>query len=202
MRPASRLAGRSFTGPALLSDHRTGVPGVVLLANTRVTWACGVRQVSRYVTVLFVAVSTPVMRWQPRARRDDQGRSSLGPQHIEQDLSSSVGVQGVLTGRRQVVCRVQGGGPQPSVGTPGSEYHFGVEQPVQRLHGNVWEVDNRGTQSLAATGVGMMASRRRLGWVRACRPPRSAEAGCSWPPAVRSWSNCMRPAGTAVRLYS
>ncbi len=44
-----------------------GVPGVVLLPNTRVTWACGVRQVSRCVTVLFVAVSTPVTRWQPRA---------------------------------------------------------------------------------------------------------------------------------------
>jgi hypothetical protein len=75
---------------------------------------------------------------------------------------------------------------------------------MQRLFtGNVWEVDNRGTQSLAAKGVGMMASRRRLGRVRACRPPGSARKQ-----AVAGRQPCdlvelhAAPVGTAVQLYS
>ena len=116
-------------------------------------------------------------------------------------LSSGQGRADRATCRLSAVCRAVALS-RPS-GAPGSEYHSESRWMQRLFTGNVWEVDNRGTQSLAAKGVGMMASRRRLGRVRACRPPGSARKQ-----AVAGRQPCdlvelhAAPVGTAVQLYS
>ena len=206
MRPASRLAGRSFTQrgtsqrsscPACPGSCCCQTPG-----ERRARSRHGITP-SRCGSSGASSTCDPATNRAPRGvmtRRDFAWPPAHGAGLLV--LSSGPGRADRATCRLSAVCRRWPSvvrRPLPVLNTISES-----SDRMQRLFtGNVWEVDNRGTQSLAAKGVGMMASRRRLGQVRACRPPGSARKQAVAGSTVRSCRTACDPCGhsrTALQL--